>query len=446
MPVKLLATNPFTEPARLEYEPSPSPATRTYRWKRPLGVLPQHLRPSNNQTRGGLVLAGRSNNQARLSDARQLYSMTQVATEHLKSASQQGFREETKSCDLDSYRLGTPSYGVNNNNHTNQKSSSSKTQLPNIKPDEGSRHGFEYRVGRQTYSRTEVLLKLQRRRKHVGRQGGADSTGVADGRLSKDLPGINMRESPPDSREASSITRLTNNSSDSGCYSRESTGAKSRSPPSKGRKVDCSLISKVGQTIDSSVSEVSLYSSTDIQHESNRHKARIGFVEVATPLNRDKDDVEILEDRSASTSSPVVSNDVDSVCEELQKIVLQRSTPQNLICDTACATHYREENNLSQASHISDKDRLVRAMQALQPPVPHVVWPENKYYTPHTVFVYGSPSRLAPMVIPSHSVDCPQCKLYQASSYGDICPPNSPTPWMQKEYGFYPVERHFLSK
>ncbi|XP_071479077.1 uncharacterized protein [Diadema antillarum] len=82
-------------------------------------------------------------------------------------------------------------------------------------------------------------------------------------------------------------------------------------------------------------------------------------------------------------------------------------------------------------------------MKKLQPPHPHVIWPDNRFKTPNTVFVYGSPSRLAPVIVPSHSVDCPLCNVYTPSAFGEICPPNSPTHFLRKDYGFYPVERFY---
>ncbi|PIK45740.1 putative transcription initiation factor TFIID subunit 11-like [Apostichopus japonicus] len=84
-----------------------------------------------------------------------------------------------------------------------------------------------------------------------------------------------------------------------------------------------------------------------------------------------------------------------------------------------------------------------KILRKLQPPVPHVIWPENKFMTQNTSFVYGSPSRLAPVIVPVHSVDCPISKMFFPSKRGNVCPPNSPTGFLTKEYGFYPVERHY---
>ncbi|XP_022091371.1 uncharacterized protein LOC110979669 [Acanthaster planci] len=471
MPVKLLATNPFAEPARLEYEPSPSPAMRAYRWKRPLGVLPQYLRPTatGHDVPRLSGHAGRPHTQGRPSDARQLFSLTQAATEHLRAATQMGYREETKSCDPDLYRIGGPPFGANNNNNggnsNNTGSPKSKTQLPNIKQEEGSRPGFEHRLGKQTYSRTEVLLKLQKGRKPHGKQGPTASTGEGAGVQGQDFPVINARETKPCTCGATYLAKEAKyNGSESGYHSKESSGAKSQNSSLKCRRISSTpvTVAKVnrdGHRTNASSPDSSGQGNTGqpklmtIKSQSGQPndepaKRKIGFVEVATPLYRElcagspESDVR---ERSAGTSSPVVSNDADSVCEELQKIVLRRAK-HDPTCATPFGIRWREDMDDSPLSDASEKNRFDRAMQALQPPVPHVIWPENKYFSPHTVFVYASPSRLAPMVIPSHSVDCPQCKFYQASSKGDVCPPNSPTPWMHKEYGFYPVERHFGSK
>ncbi|XP_038048135.1 uncharacterized protein LOC119734846 [Patiria miniata] len=469
MPVKLLATNPFAEPARLEYEPSPSPAMRAYRWKRPLGVLPQYLKPSPTG-RDAPKVPGRTNTRGRLYDARQLFTITQAATEHLRAATQMGYREETKSCDLEQYRIGAPAppFGANNNsNNTNNASPKSKTQLPNIKPEESSR--FEHRLGRHSYSRTEVLLKLQRRRKPRGKQGPATGSGKS-GAGSQDFPVIDSKETNTCTCEANYVARMATRS-DSGYLSKDSPGSKSQNASRKGRRVSSSVTSSTtivtkmapASRSDSSpcnsfglVTKEELNPRTscpklefdEAQVDSESSKRKLGFVEVATPLHRDPDTSGPESDdqeRSTGTSSPVVSNDADSVCEELQKIVL-RQAKHDPTCATPFGVRWREDLDDTPGSDDSDKNRFDRAMQALQPRVPHVVWPENRYYSPHTVFVYASPSRLAPVVIPSHSVDCPQCKFYQASPKGDICPPNSPTPWMEKEFGFYPVERHFGSK
>ncbi|XP_041474120.1 uncharacterized protein LOC121422944 [Lytechinus variegatus] len=99
--------------------------------------------------------------------------------------------------------------------------------------------------------------------------------------------------------------------------------------------------------------------------------------------------------------------------------------------------------NLSNKDHTHGDDIAESVMKKLQPAHPHVIWPENRFMTSNTVFVYGSPSQLAPVIVPSHSLDCPLCNFFKSSPGGGICPPNSPTSFMKKDYGFYPVERFY---
>lgn len=100
--------------------------------------------------------------------------------------------------------------------------------------------------------------------------------------------------------------------------------------------------------------------------------------------------------------------------------------------------------NLSNKADNTYGDDIAEAiMKKLQPAYPHVIWPDNRFMTSNTVFVYGSPSQLAPVIVPSHSLDCPLCNFYKRSSSGGVCPPNSPTPSLKKDYGFYPVERFY---
>ncbi|KAJ8038173.1 hypothetical protein HOLleu_19175 [Holothuria leucospilota] len=110
---------------------------------------------------------------------------------------------------------------------------------------------------------------------------------------------------------------------------------------------------------------------------------------------------------------------------------------------SVCSSLNEEERNIEKEHPQSDYVITEKILQKLQPPVPHVIWPENKFMTQHTAFVYGSPSRLAPVIVPVHSVDCPVSKMFLPSNRGTVCPPNSPTSFLNKEYGFYPVERHF---
>eukprot|EP00057_Strongylocentrotus_purpuratus_P005326 XP_003730709.1 PREDICTED: transcription initiation factor TFIID subunit 11-like [Strongylocentrotus purpuratus] len=99
--------------------------------------------------------------------------------------------------------------------------------------------------------------------------------------------------------------------------------------------------------------------------------------------------------------------------------------------------------NLSNKDNTYGDDIAEAIMKKLQPAHPHVIWPDNRFMTSNTVFVYGSPSQLAPVIVPSHSLDCPLCNFYKRSSSGGVCPPNSPTPLLKKDYGFYPVERFY---
>ena len=130
------------------------------------------------------------------------------------------------------------------------------------------------------------------------------------------------------------------------------------------------------------------------------------------------------DDETRDTSSPLVSESSDILCYDSQQL-------SDFI--NASATDDDWNGSETQAPSVLNADK---------PPVPHVIWPKNKQFTPRTIFIYGSPSQTAPVIVPTHSVDCPMCRVFKPTRAGDTCPPNSPTPMMRKTYGFYPVERN----
>lgn len=144
--------------------------------------------------------------------------------------------------------------------------------------------------------------------------------------------------------------------------------------------------------------------------------------------------------------SAIPSKDVREVwCEDVDED--DHSVPSEVLVDEKVglpeSPQLREDSPTEMKRSTKEYVITEKILQKLQPPVPHVIWPDNKFMTQNTSFIYGSPSRLAPVIVPVHSVDCPISKMFFPSKKGNICPPNSPTKFLTKEYGFYPVERHY---
>ena len=158
---------------------------------------------------------------------------------------------------------------------------------------------------------------------------------------------------------------------------------------------------------------------TDERHDYDR-KCELRHSYLASILEEGEKD-------GRDSSSPLISENSDSVCDLRQ-----------LLPDRDSITLHEANDDVYADSNAEGKTKLP---DADKPAVPHVIWPSNKNFTPRTMFIYGSPSESASSVImPSHSVDCPLCHGFQPTRTGNTCPPNSPTPILNKVYGFYPVE------
>ena len=150
-------------------------------------------------------------------------------------------------------------------------------------------------------------------------------------------------------------------------------------------------------------------------------------------------------DERRDSSSPVVSDNSDILCDESQHQLI--FPPNSTACDQAATYPSYTADIYNDFDWTESESKLTSSiLDADKPAVPHVIWPKNKHYTSRTIFIYGSPSQTAPVVVPTHSVDCPMCQVFEPTRSGDTCPPNSPTPMMKKTFGFYPVERNSSAK